>query len=91
MTCDYLKKHRPARANKEYLEILHLAAKESETGVDKALRWLFEKEQPISLQAIKKLMESNSEPTPYQEVNIEEVDLYQYDQLLKDGSELTYG
>ena len=71
-------------------EILHLAATESESGVDEALRTLFETEHPITLEAVKKLMESDNEITPPQQVNIDDVDLGQYDQLLK-NSEVAYG
>ena len=90
MAYDYLCEKTPARANKEYLEILHLAAKESESGVDEALRALFKTEQPITVEAVKKLMESESEIPPPQQVNIDDVDLGQYDQLIK-NSEAAYG
>jgi hypothetical protein len=90
MAYDYLCEKTPARANKEYLEILHLAAKESESGVDEALGTLFTTEQPIMLEAVKKLMESESEINPPQQVNIDDVDLCQYDQLLK-NNRVAYG
>ena len=53
-------------------------------------RTLFTTEQPITLEAVKKLMESESEITPPWQVNIDDVDLGQYDQLLK-TSEVAYG
>ena len=90
MAYDYLCEKSPAQANKEYLKILHLAAKESESGVDEALRALFKTEQPITVEAVKKLMESESEIPPPQQVNIDDVDLGQYDQLIK-NSEAAYG
>jgi hypothetical protein len=90
MAYDYLCEKSPAQANKEYLKILHLAAMESESGVDEALRTLFETERPITLEAVRKLMESDNEITPPQQVNIDDVDLGQYDQLLK-NSEVAYG
>ena len=90
MAYDYLCEKTPARANKEYLKILYLAAKESESGVDEVLRTLFKTEQPITLEAVIKIMESESEITPPQQVNIDDVDLGQYDQLLK-NSEVAYG
>ena len=90
MAYDYLCKKSPARANKKYLKILHLAAEESELGVDEALRTLFTTEQPITLEAVKKLMESESEISPAQQVNVDDVDLGQYDQLLK-NSEVAHG
>ncbi len=90
MAYDYLCEKTPARANKEYLKILYLAAKESESGVDEVLRTLFKTEQPITLEAVKKLMEADNEITSPQQVNIDDVDLGQYDQLLK-NSEVAYG
>ncbi len=90
MAYDYLCEKSSARANKEYLKILHLAAKESESGVDEALRTLFTTEQPITLEAVKKLMESESEISPAQQVNVDDVDLGQYDQLLN-NSEVANG
>lgn len=93
MAYDYLCKKRPVEANKEYLEILYLAAKESETGVDESLRLLFDKEKPITLEAIKELMESHNEVSPKREVHIDEVSLCQYDQLLRscNDKEVVYG
>jgi len=90
MAYDYLCEKSQARANKEYLKILHLAARESESGVDGALRTLFATEQPITLDAVKKLMNAEREITPPQEIHVEEVDLGHYDQLLS-NSEAAYG
>jgi len=93
MVYDYLREKRPSRTNKEYLEILHLAAKETETGVDEALRLLFANEKPITLEAVKELLDSNNDTIPHHEVNVDEVDLCQYDQLLRDSinTEVVYG
>ena len=44
MYYDYLRKTKPINANKEYLQILHLASQETESGVDNALRNLFDQE-----------------------------------------------
>ena len=52
MAYDLLKKQDRLRAHKEYLKILYLAAKESESGVNEALRWLLELEQPITAAAV---------------------------------------
>jgi hypothetical protein len=90
MAYDYLCEKNPVQANKEYLKILHLAATESESGADEALRTLFERELPITREAVKKLMESDNEIIPPQQVNIDDVDLGQYDQLLE-NSEVAYG
>jgi hypothetical protein len=85
MAYDYLaaKISSPTRASKEYLQILNLAAKESESGVDDALRVLFEKESEISFHSVLLLVESVSVSVPSAtEVIVSEVDLENYDQLL---------
>jgi len=48
MAYDWLKRHHPSRSAKEYLGILHLAARQNETGVDYALRTLIDEVQPIT-------------------------------------------
>ena len=83
MAYDYLVAKSPSRASKEYLQILNLAAKESESGVDDALRVLFEKESEISFHSVLLLVESVSVSVPSAtEVIVSEVDLENYDQLL---------
>jgi hypothetical protein len=47
MADDLLRRPDRRRAHKEYLKVLYLAAKENESGVNEALRWLIEREQPI--------------------------------------------
>ena len=83
MAYDYFKETIPVKANKEYLKILNLAAKETETGVDEALRTLFENEKPLSLDAVKAILESGDVIAPPEEVKVEKINLSHYDQLLK--------
>jgi hypothetical protein len=83
MAYDYLRENRAGKAAKEYLKILYLAARETESGVDKALRWLFENGRPISPEAVKEMLETDNDLDPHQEVNVEEVSLSQYDELLR--------
>jgi hypothetical protein len=68
-------------ANKEYLGILQLAAKESESKVEDALRSLFKKEIAISHEAVKEAVHSVTETSIYQEYRAEPVDIGQYDAL----------
>jgi hypothetical protein len=83
MAYDELKRRHPARAAKEYLEILHLAARENEAAVDEALRTLLGKELPISLEAVERIIGNPGEiPWPVQIV-VREVDLAAYDALLR--------
>jgi hypothetical protein len=82
MAYDWLKERRPCRCAHEYLSILHLAAKQNEAAVDYALRTLLEKEQPLSIEAVEKIMESLEQiPSPTQ-LTIAEVELGAYDALL---------
>lgn len=87
MAYDALKHTMPARAHKEYLQILRLAAHETETGVDDALRALMDTEQPITAQNVEVLVKSGQTPPPVTQVRIDAVDLGLYDGLL-DGLEL---
>lgn len=87
MAYDYLVSKNPRSASKEYLQILNLAAKESENDVDDALRVLFEKELEISSDSVllflKSLGELGEASAPSAtEVMVSEVDLGNYDQLL---------
>ena len=82
MAYDWLNRRHPSRAAKEYLGILHLAARQNEAAVDYALRTLIEKEHPISIGAVETIMGSLEQiPSPTQ-ITIAEVDLGAYDALL---------
>ena len=83
MAYDELRRRHPSRAAKEYLEILHLAARENEAAVDEVLRTLLDKELPISLEAVERIVGNPGEiPWPAQIV-VAEVDLSAYDALLR--------
>jgi len=82
MAYDWLEKRHPSRCAREYLGILHLAARQNEAAVDYALRTLIEKEQPITIVAVEAIIGSLEQipaPTP---ITISEVDLGAYDALL---------
>jgi len=79
---DYLQKHNHYRASKEYTQLLHLAAMESEEGVDNALRILFETGKTISLKAVESILKSNEKYPSIKDVKIDEIDLSGYDKLL---------
>ena len=79
---DYLKQSQPARAAKEYLKILHLAARQTETAVDDALRTLIDQEEPITLEAVEAMVRSGEQLPPATELTIPKVDLAAYDALL---------
>jgi transposase len=82
---DSLKKqHVPSIADKQYLNILYLAAHESETAVDDALRSLINLDKEIGYEQVEQMVLSN-EPIPITtEVHIPAVDLTCYDRLLQE-------
>jgi len=90
MAYDYLKKKNPAKADKEYLKILYLASKETQTGVDDALRFLFDEENDISSDSVEEIVRSGQTIPSVTEVVIEKINLSAYDALL-DEREVCYG
>lgn len=84
MAYDGLKQsHVLSVAAKEYLKILELAAKDSESGVDKALRALIDSGNSIEFTAVKELLASDMAIVPVTNVTIPDVKLSVYDELLK--------
>lgn len=83
---DQLSKRFPASADKEYLKILHLAAKESEEAVDQALAYLIEQEKEIRFEQVQVIVNRELTPSIKQVVTIDTVDVAIYDQLLNDLS-----
>jgi len=81
---DNLKKRYTARsASKRYLAILYLAAKESETAVDNALKILIDTNAEINKAQVQALLLSNEPVFKADDVHIQEIDLTCYDQLLQ--------
>jgi len=83
MAYDLLKAQSPTRATREYLAILHLAAKESESGVEDALRILLAQESRMSAALVEKLLRSGDQPPSVRDVVIKDVDLTTYDELIE--------
>ena len=75
-------RHAPSRASKEYLRILHWAARENETAVEAALRRLIARGQPIACDAVEAIVQSTRRPDPVTDVAIADVELSDYDRLL---------
>jgi len=83
MAYDSLKRrHSAQRASKTYLKILYLAAHESETAVDDALRLLIDSGEPVTAEAVEAQLRSGEPVAPATEVAIDEVTLIDYDELL---------
>ena len=86
MAYDLLLERQPARAAKEYLRILHLAARESEAGVEAALAGLLDAGGPLDANAVEERLRQQCPIRSATEVTVEPVDLTAYDALL-DGME----
>jgi transposase InsO family protein len=79
---DTLVAARPQFGEREYLRLLHLAARETEAGVDAALRALIDQARPISAAAVQQLLTQQEAIRPATEVRVSPVDLRRYDALL---------
>ena len=70
-------------AAKRYLNILNLSAKESETAVDNALRIIIDENMDIDKEKVEILMQSEESNSTATDINIPDIDLTCYDQLLQ--------
>jgi len=82
MAYDWLKGRHPSRYVREYLGILHLAARQNEAAVDYALKTLIETEQPLTIGAVEAIIGSLALIPAPTHVTIADVDLGAYDALL---------
>lgn len=62
MAYDELLTTKPARASREYLEILYLAARESESGVEAAIQRLLEEGRAIDSESVKEIVKKADAP-----------------------------
>ncbi len=83
MAYDALKQSHGAGAVKAYLRILHLAAQETESGVDDALRWLLDTGRSITAEAVEQFVRRGERIDPPTEVTVEPADVSSYDDLLE--------
>jgi hypothetical protein len=81
----------PQRANKQYLALLEIAAKEGEARVDDALRCLLEQgeigEGKLSVEAVRTLLSQGTSLLPAAHVAVCDVSLSSFDELLAGGLE----
>ena len=90
MAYDALREAQPKRGHKEYLGILYLAARQSETAVDEALRTLLDSDRPVTQAAVEALVQRAEEVPAVTEVTVEEMDLLSFDDLFL-HKEVWYG
>jgi len=81
MAYDYLRDKRPARASREYLEILHLASRENEWQVDQAIQALFACEKELSFDEVKKLVDTTGNTYELKDIQIRQTNLSDYNRL----------
>jgi len=82
MAYDTLKRNSPLRADKEYLKILYLAAKENELLVDTAINELIYNEKAIDFKAVESIVKSGQKLTSVRDAAVDDVDIKVYDSLL---------
>ena len=75
--------HGQKQGNKEYLKVLKLAAKESETLVNESLRFLINRGDEIHSKIVEAMVRSQLQPPPITDIAVDQVDLTIYDQLLE--------
>jgi hypothetical protein len=90
MAYDVLRQQQPVRAAKEYLRILHLAARESEAGVTVVLVELLKEDGRMDAAAVRERLRQQSQVQQATDVTVAAVDLSLYDALL-DGKEAEDG
>jgi len=85
MAYDALHEVGAEQGDREYLQLLFLASRQSEQGVDDALRTLLALPEPVTAAAVKAVLEAGQRPLPSTAVVVEPVDLTAYDALLGQG------
>src|SRR5262249_22237066 len=92
MAWDILRELAPGRANKCYLEVLEIAARQGEARVDDALRVLLEQgeigEGKLKAEAVLALLNEESNLPPATHIGVADVCLSSFDELLSGGSEV---
>ena len=81
---DLKQRHSQSKAARQYLNILHLAARESETAVDDVLRTMIDKNMAICAEQVKALVHSGQPVAVATKVRVPAVDLTCYDRLLEE-------
>jgi hypothetical protein len=88
-TYDILRRQYGAKeANKQYLKILELAAKENQEVVNESLRFLINHSDRIDFDTVKQMVASQQQPPAVTDVCIGEIDLCSYDGLLESAEAL---
>ena len=76
--------HRPKVGARKYLEILQIAARDSEELVQDALRILIAEGKPVVVDEIRQAVKRQLQAPPVTDVDVEQPDLHEFDSLLND-------
>jgi len=82
------RQHGIKQANKQYLKILELAAKENQTSVNEALRFLINHADAIDFDTVEQMAKSEQQPSAVTDIYIGDIDLGSYDYLLESAEAL---
>ncbi|MHC4883247.1 MAG: hypothetical protein ACYTEN_04970 [Planctomycetota bacterium] len=82
------RQHGVKDGNKQYLKILELAAKESQTAVNESLRYLINHADGIDIETVEQMVESEQQPPAVTDVFVGSIDIDGYDCLLESAEEL---
>lgn len=85
---DELKSSQPFRADKEYLQILKIAATEGENVTQSAIRFLLSRNKPITSDSVRQYLEDRSKIKPVTAVTVDHIPLQNYDVLLDSCQEM---
>jgi len=92
MAYDELLSTKPARASSEYLKILYLAARQSESAVEAAIQRLLDEGRAIDAASVKELVEKNDVPDDIiQTTEVPEPDFDEYNTLFETNMTLDSG
>lgn len=91
MAYDYLKRQDSLRANKNYVAILYMAAKEGESLVESIIRHILTQEQNLSVEIVRQMIVERTKLPPVTEITIDTVSLNEYDKLLNQEEAAIYG
>jgi hypothetical protein len=83
MAYDELKRQNALQADKQYIQILKIAAHEGEEVTQSALRWLLSRhEEPLTAAIVEQYVLARREKPPIVDVQVADADLNAYDTLL---------
>lgn len=82
MAYDELKGQRPLHADKEYVQILKIAAQDGEATTQTALRWLLSRQEPLTAAIVQQYVRALGDKPQFIDVKVDDVSLVDYDALL---------